>query len=160
MHRENKKKFFYQWELDQRLIVTEECSVVQFYNGTLTEPLGSEVKEENGVLYACVPNVFLQTAAKLHAYAWNGKSFTGYCVFDVKSAPKPTDYIYTETETYTVAIAVHKALEEAEASGAFKGDPGFTPKRGVDYYTEADKTEIVDAVLAALPKYNGEVEEV
>ena len=38
-----------------------------------------------------------------------------------------------------------------------KGDPGRTPERGVDYYTPDDKAEMVAAVLAALPVYNGEV---
>lgn len=33
----------------------------------------------------------------------------------------------------------------------FDGEPGYTPQRGTDYYTEADKTEMVQAVLAALP---------
>lgn len=32
-----------------------------------------------------------------------------------------------------------------------KGVDGKTPEKGVDYFTEADKTEIVNAVLAALP---------
>ena len=32
-----------------------------------------------------------------------------------------------------------------------KGDPGYTPVKGTDYFTEADKTELVNAVLAALP---------
>ena len=40
------------------------------------------------------------------------------------------------------------------------GPKGDTPVRGVDYYTEADKAEMVNAVIAALPTYNGEVEEV
>lgn len=31
------------------------------------------------------------------------------------------------------------------------GAPGKTPVKGTDYFTEADKTEIVNAVLAALP---------
>lgn len=39
-----------------------------------------------------------------------------------------------------------------------KGDPGKTPVKGVDYYTEQDKQEMVQAVIAALPVYNGEVE--
>jgi hypothetical protein len=41
-----------------------------------------------------------------------------------------------------------------------KGDDGYTPVRGVDYYTDADKAEMVSAVLAALPVYEGEVESV
>lgn len=41
-------------------------------------------------------------------------------------------------------------------SGEFKGDPGRTPVKGTDYYTESDKSEMVDRVVAALPKYRGE----
>ncbi len=37
---------------------------------------------------------------------------------------------------------------------------GKTPQKGIDYYTEADKAEMVTAVLDALPIYNGEVESV
>ena len=32
-----------------------------------------------------------------------------------------------------------------------KGDPGKTPVRGTDYWTVADKQEIVNSVIAALP---------
>lgn len=32
-----------------------------------------------------------------------------------------------------------------------KGDPGHTPVKGTDYWTEADKQEIVNSVIAALP---------
>ncbi|WP_286167233.1 hypothetical protein [Clostridium sp. J1101437_171009_A5] len=39
------------------------------------------------------------------------------------------------------------------------GADGKTPVRGVDYYTEADKQEMVQAVIAALPVYNGEVQD-
>lgn len=52
---------------------------------------------------------------------------------------------------------VEEQLQEAKDSGAFKGDKGdkgedgddgYTPQRGLDYWTEADKTEIIDSVLA------------
>ena len=36
-----------------------------------------------------------------------------------------------------------------------KGDPGKSPVVGVDYFTDADKQEIVEAVLAAMPTWNG-----
>ena len=36
-----------------------------------------------------------------------------------------------------------------------KGDKGDTPVKGTDYWTEADKAEIVDDVLAALPTWTG-----
>lgn len=40
------------------------------------------------------------------------------------------------------------------------GVDGKTPIKGTDYFTEADKTEMVSAVISALPIYNGEVIEV
>ena len=36
-----------------------------------------------------------------------------------------------------------------------QGPKGETPVKGVDYYTEADKTEMVNAVIAALPTWEG-----
>lgn len=37
------------------------------------------------------------------------------------------------------------------------GADGKTPEKGTDYFTPADKAELIDEVLAALPRYNGEV---
>lgn len=38
-----------------------------------------------------------------------------------------------------------------------KGKDGYTPVKGKDYLTYTDKQEMVNAVISALPKYNGEV---
>lgn len=35
------------------------------------------------------------------------------------------------------------------------GENGYTPVKGTDYYTEADKTEMVNRVLSALPTWTG-----
>ena len=35
------------------------------------------------------------------------------------------------------------------------GPAGYTPQKGVDYWTESDKTEIINSVLAALPAAEG-----
>lgn len=57
--------------------------------------------------------------------------------------------------------AVNAALQTAKESGVFdgpQGDPGKdgkTPVRGEDYYTEEDKAETVNAVLSALPTWDG-----
>lgn len=42
--------------------------------------------------------------------------------------------------------AVEAALQEAKESGRFDGEDGYTPVKGKDYFTEADKTELVQAV--------------
>lgn len=43
---------------------------------------------------------------------------------------KPSNYIYTETEKYTVSEMLKDALEEAKASGEFKGDKGDKGDKG------------------------------
>ena len=85
-----------------------------------------------------------------------------------KAETKPT---YTADEVGAISqddlkTATNNALAQAKASGAFRGDkgdpgapgakgepgePGKTPVRGTDYWTAADKQEIVNSVIAALP---------
>jgi hypothetical protein len=74
-----------------------------------------------------------------------------------------------------VCDSVAEALARAKASGAFDGEDGYTPvkdmdyfdgedgytpKKGVDYYTDAERAAMVQDVLAAIPIYNGETEDV
>lgn len=60
-----------------------------------------------------------------------------------------------------LAAAVDDALTLAKESGEFKGnpgekgDPGDTPVKGEDYWTEDDQQAIVSDVLAALPVWEG-----
>ena len=57
-----------------------------------------------------------------------------------------------------LSAAIEEALRVAKESGEFDGapgSPGYTPVKGTDYYTAADKAEMVDLVLAALPVWNG-----
>ena len=63
-------------------------------------------------------------------------------------------------EEWLESLKGEKGDPGADGQPGKDGVDGVTPVKGEDYYTEADKTEMVDAVLAALPVYNGEVEEV
>lgn len=45
----------------------------------------------------------------------------------------------------------------SKGSAGATGAAGKTPVKGTDYFTAADKAELVSAVIAALPVYNGEV---
>ena len=54
-----------------------------------------------------------------------------------------------------LSAAVNAALEEAKKNGEFDGPAGYTPVKGVDYWTAADKSAMVSDVLAALPTWNG-----
>ena len=40
---------------------------------------------------------------------------------------------------------------------ALKGEDGHTPVKGTDYWTDEDKTEIVNGVLESLPRAESEV---
>ena len=61
--------------------------------------------------------------------------------------------------TPTVYDQIMKAIDDGRLQGepGPRGVPGHTPQKGVDYFTPADKAELVNDVLAALPTYNGEV---
>ena len=45
----------------------------------------------------------------------------------------------------------------SKGSSGTNGTDGKTPVKGTDYFTAADKTEMVNAVISALPKYTGGV---
>lgn len=80
-----------------------------------------------------------------------------------KSKEKPK---YTASEVGALSekelqSAIDTALTQAKESGEFKGDKGDkgddgkTPAKGTDYFTEADKNELVTDVLNALPTWTG-----
>lgn len=71
-----------------------------------------------------------------------------------KSATKPT---YTAAEVGAIAqddlqTATNAALAQAKASGIFDGK---IPVKGTDYWTNDDKSEIVQETLSALPTWTG-----
>jgi hypothetical protein len=97
---ENGRDHFFQWDLNQRLIVNDAAiNQVHFCNRTDSCSLVVDVYEENGVRLANVPNVLLQTNWDINVYGYCGSSYTKQHVkYKVKARSKPSDYVYTETE--------------------------------------------------------------
>lgn len=67
----------------------------------------------------------------------------------------------TQTDENTMTVEFAPSAEgmpavEAVTVALPAGEDGYTPVKGTDYYTEEDKEEMVSAVLAALPTYDGE----
>ena len=58
---------------------------------------------------------------------------------------------------YDIAVDNGFIGTEAEWLDTLRGKDGKTPIKGMDYFTETDKKEMVSAVISALPVYNGEV---
>ena len=87
-------------------------------------------------------------------HSWNGTVLTvtsasGTSSADLKGAKGDTG------EPGAQGIPGEKGDTGDKGDKGDKGDPGYTPVKGTDYYTDADKTEIVTAVLDALPAWEG-----
>lgn len=122
---EGSRDALYQWDLNQRIVLTdikvgtevhfsdshdteEECPVLLSY-------------EENGVIYANVPNVFLQKSGIIYVYIYiqeENKAWTEhYAEILVLPRKKPSDYVYTETEVRdweTLSKRIEEVNEKVE----------------------------------------------
>ena len=117
-----------------------------------------------------IPWEVMATAGIFHVGIFGGdRLLTNYAYVKVKKGcltegdepEAPTPDWFTEMEKMcNDAIDTATSIEERANNGEFdgkdgeqgaKGDPGKTPVKGEDYFTEDDKAEIVQDVLAALP---------
>ena len=80
------------------------------------------------------------------------------------SEPKP-EVVVRSGATFTPHVSDDGVLSwtndkglENPKSVSIKGKDGKAPVKGVDYFTEADKENMISKVIAALPVYDGEVE--
>lgn len=128
---------FYQWDIDQK-ITSNTFKVgdeIHFYNRKLSTTPVVIAYELGGKVVADVPNILLQSSSPITAYRYitdeNGSKTIEEHTFEVTQRPKPDDYVYTETEIYTIKTAVDKALLEAKESGEFDGADGKDGKDGV-----------------------------
>ena len=215
------RKELYQWDTGRTATVDIECDVVHFANLKYGESLAVEVKGGE----VSVPNKLLMSGAPIYCWAFvadeNGNYTKQEQTLNVNKRAKPSDYVYTETETLTWK-SLDERITELEKGGTggsgidgedgatfipdvsesgiiswtndkglrnpepvnIKGEPGlqgergepgkdgingrdgvdgkdgkngadgkdgYTPVKGVDYFTEDDKKEIVQEVLNSLP---------
>lgn len=61
---------------------------------------------------------------------------------------------------YQLTFSLYDGSSKSVEFEVPEGPPGPAPVRGVDYWTPADKAEILADTLTSLPIYNGEVEAV
>lgn len=135
------EKQLYQWDVNQYL--TELQPTAQFVD----YPMGNEViRIETDGKRCRIPDEFLQTAGFKTCYErYSDGTYTAYN-FNVQSSPKPPDYVYTVEERTTFDALVAKA-DAAIAEIKRRADSGeFTPVKGVDYFTESEKTELMESV--------------
>lgn len=135
------EKQLYQWDVNQYL--TELQPTAEFVD----YPIGNEVIRIETEGKRCrIPDEFLQTAGFKTCYErYSDGTYKAYS-FNVQSSPKPPDYVYTAEERTTFDALVAKAdaaIEEIKR----RADSGeFTPVKGVDYFTDAEKAEMMESV--------------
>ena len=115
-----------------------------------------EVLAKAGTLHV---GIYGKTESKTRPTLWAiGKTIKdGAEPCEASQEPTPDKWQQLLDELKRIAGAdpevINPIIEEyiSENPDEFRGPAGYTPERGVDYYTEADKAEMVSAVLAALP---------
>ena len=135
------EKQLYQWDTNQSLVeLTPSAQFVDY-------PIGDEVIRIKADGTRCrIPDEVLQTYGGKTCYErYPDGTYRAYS-FTVPYAPKPPDYIYTPEERTTfeaLTARVDAAIEEIKR----RADSGeFTPVKGVDYFTDAEKAEMMESV--------------
>lgn len=135
------EKQLYQWDTNQSLVeLTPSAQFVDY-------PIGDEVIRIKADGTRCrIPDEVLQTYGGKTCYErYPDGTFRAYS-FSVLYAPKPPDYVYTPEERTTfeaLTARVDAAIEEIKR----RADSGeFTPVKGVDYFTDAEKNELMESV--------------
>lgn len=135
------EKQLYQWDVNQ--FITDINPAAEYVD----YPMGNEVvRIETDGKRCRIPDEFLQTAGFKTCYErYSYGTYKAYN-FNVQSSPKPPDYVYTAEERTTFDALVAKA-DAAIAEIKRRADSGeFTPKKGKDYFTEAEKNELMESV--------------
>ena len=101
---------FYQWDLDQKLQVEDPAVEQVHFAGETGNALVCLVYEHAGMRIVDVPNCVLQMPGILRVFAVQGNRTLYVRNFRVNPREKPADYIYTETENYTVEDAMLDCL--------------------------------------------------
>lgn len=135
-------KILYQWDAGQKLT---DCKGV-FVDFVIS----GEVYRCDVVNGECiVPDELLQHPGKQTAYECMADNTLQEFVFSVVPRPLPPDYVYTPTEKLTFEGLVQK-VEDTVADIIRRADSGefdgYTPVKGKDYFTESEKTEMMQNV--------------
>ena len=126
----NEKRELYQWDFSVKATVNVNCNEVHFSETLLGDSMTVLVNDGE----VEIPNQLLTSAKSFYCWAFVINSGGGYTIaqkkFDVRQRPKPSNYVYEETEVKTISSVVEKAIEEAIKSGDFTGETGETGEKG------------------------------
>ena len=132
----NDRECFYQWDLNQKLIVNEDSvTEVHFCNKTDDCSLVCEVYEQDGARLVNVPAILLQSDWTIRAYAYCTNHTVKEKRFKVRARTKPADYVYIDAINQGEIINTASELAIAVSNGV--GLSGAASENFVTQNTEA-----------------------
>ena len=148
---EGEKSNLYQWDLNMRLLLINIPVGVEVHFDDVHNTVQNCPKvvsyEEDGNVYADIPNIFLQKPGMITVYIYvqeENKRYTKYNIeILVLPRKKPADYVYTETEIKRWDDVV----AAAEATSKTVVDDGIA--NGLAEIKAYNDTNIVPAVQAS-----------
>ena len=136
-------KNFYQWDINQKFT---ECDG-RFVDFIINEKVVYRVDIVNGE--CIIPDEFLQKSGYHTVYECMSDYTIQNHMFPVHPREKPPGYVYTPTEKLTFEGLVQK-VNDTVADIIHRADTGefdgYTPVKGKDYFTEAEKNELMESV--------------
>ena len=152
---EDGRETLWQWDINRRIIVNDpKINEVHFCNHISDCALVVEVKDG----LADIPNILLQDARPIRAYAYMDDSYTlTEQQFPVKARTKPCDYVYTETEViqYSALDERIKAIETGitdtvatEVNKYIENNPITVDLS--NYYNKTETNAAIDTAIAGI----------
>ena len=141
----------FQWDINRQIIVSDaSIDAVHFSNRTDDSALVVEVKEENGLRVADIPNILLQESWDINVYGYCNGYYTKQAArIKVNPRTKPESYVYTETEVLNYNTVMEKIDRVENNIGEVVNDYLIKNPVVVDlsnYYTKNQVDAAIDAV--------------
>ena len=141
----------FQWDINRQIIVSDaSIDAVHFSNRTEDSSLVVEVKEENGLRVADIPNILLQESWDINVYGYCDGYYTKQAArIKVNPRTKPESYVYTETEVLNYNTVMEKIDRVENNIGAAVNDYLIKNPVVVDlsnYYTKSQVDAAIDTV--------------
>lgn len=141
----------FQWDTNRQIIVSDaSIDAVHYSNRTDVSSLVVEVKEENGLRVADIPNILLQESWDINVYGYCDGHYTKQAArIKVNPRTKPESYVYTETEVLNYNTVMEKIDRVENNIGEAVNDYLIKNPVVVDlsnYYTKSQVDAAIDTV--------------
>ena len=141
----------FQWDINRQIIVSDaSIDAIHYSNRTDDSALVVEVKEENGLRVADIPNILLQESWDINVYGYCDGYYTKQAArIKVNPRTKPESYVYTETEVLNYNTVMEKIDRVENNIGAAVNDYLIKNPVVVDlsnYYTKSQVDAAIDTV--------------